>query len=44
MISATLRKSNAATHWSARRLAKEVGLSPATVRLVGMGVRTNCCS
>jgi hypothetical protein len=31
VISATLRKPKAATHWSARRLAKEVGLSAATV-------------
>jgi transposase len=30
VISATLRKPKAATHWSARRLAKEVRLSPAT--------------
>jgi hypothetical protein len=31
VISATLRKPKVATHWSARRLAKEVGLSSATV-------------
>ena len=31
VISATLRKPKAATHWSARRLAKEVGLSRASV-------------
>jgi len=30
VISATLRKPKAATRWSGRRLAKEVGLSPAT--------------
>ena len=34
MISATLRKPKAATHWSARRLAKEVRLSPATVHRI----------
>ena len=34
MISATLRKPKAATHWSARRLAKEVGLSSATVHRI----------
>src|SRR5882672_11357997 len=34
VISATLRKPKAATHWSARRLAKEVGLSPATVHRI----------
>jgi transposase len=34
VISATLRKPRAATHWSARRLAKEVGLSPATVHRI----------
>jgi len=34
VISATLRKPKAATHWSARRLAKQVGLSPATVHRV----------
>lgn len=28
VLSATLRKPAAATHWSTRRLAKEVGLSP----------------
>jgi transposase len=31
VVSATLRKPQAATHWSARRLAKAVGLSSATV-------------
>jgi hypothetical protein len=30
VIRATLRKPKTATHWSARRLAKQVGLSPAT--------------
>jgi transposase len=34
VISATLRKPPDATHWSARRLAKEVGLSPATVHRI----------
>jgi transposase len=34
VISATLRKPKAATHWSVRRLAKEVGLSPATVHRI----------
>ena len=34
VISATLRKPKAATHWSARRLAKEVRLSPATVHRI----------
>jgi transposase len=34
VISATLRKPKAATHWSARRLAKVVGLSPATVHRI----------
>lgn len=34
VISATLRKPHAATHWSARRLAREVGLSPATVHRI----------
>jgi len=34
VISVTLRKPKAATHWSARRLAKEVGLSPATVHRI----------
>jgi transposase len=34
VISATLRKPKAATHWSARRLAKEVMLSPATVHRI----------
>jgi hypothetical protein len=31
VISATAQAQGAATHWSARRLAKQVGLSPATV-------------
>jgi len=34
VISATLPKPKAATHWSARRLAKEVGLSSATVHRI----------
>ncbi len=34
VISATLRKPKAATHWSARRLAKEVGLSAVTVHRI----------
>lgn len=34
VISATLRKPEAATHWSARRLAKEVRLSSATVHRI----------
>ena len=34
VISATLRKPKVTTHWSARRLAKEVGLSPATVHRI----------
>lgn len=34
VISATLRKPKAATHWSARRLAREVGLSPASVHRI----------
>src|SRR5207244_6731449 len=34
VISATLRKPKAATHWSARRMAKQVGLSPATVHRI----------
>ena len=34
VISATLRKPKAATHWSARRLAKEVGLSRASVHRI----------
>src|SRR3981189_3816977 len=33
-ISAKLRTPKAATHWSARRLAKQVGLSPATVHRI----------
>jgi len=34
VISATLRKPKAATHWSARRLAQQVGLSSATVHRI----------
>ena len=34
VISATLHKPKAATHWSARRLAKAVNLSPATVHRI----------
>lgn len=34
VVSATLRKPKVATHWSARRLAKEVGLSAATVHRI----------
>ena len=34
VISATLRKPRAATHWSARRLAQQVGLSSATVHRI----------
>ena len=34
VISATLRKPKAATHWSALRLAKQVGLSSATVHRI----------
>jgi transposase len=34
VVSATLRKPKRATHWSARRLAKEVGLSSATVHRI----------
>jgi transposase len=34
VISATLRKPEVATHWSVRRLAKEVGLSPASVHRI----------
>ena len=34
VISATLRKPKVATHWSVRRLAKEVGLSSATVHRI----------
>ena len=33
-VAATMRPPKAATHWSARRLAKEVGLSPATVHRI----------
>jgi transposase len=34
VVSATMRPPQIATHWSARRLAKEVGLSPATVHRI----------
>ncbi len=34
VVNATLRKPKAATHWSARRLAKEVGLSHASVHRI----------
>ena len=34
MVAATMREPKAATHWSARRLAKEVGLSHATVHRI----------
>jgi len=34
VLSATLRKPKAATHWSTRRLAKEVGLSRASVHRI----------
>ena len=34
VVSATMRAPKAATHWSARRLAKEVGLSSATVHRI----------
>jgi transposase len=34
VVAATLRAPKAATHWSAKRLAKEVGLSPATVHRI----------
>ena len=34
MVSATMRPPQTATHWSARRLAEEVGLSPATVHRI----------
>jgi transposase len=34
VVAATMRPPKAATHWSARRLAKEVNLSPATVHRV----------
>jgi transposase len=34
VVSATLRKPKTATHWSVRRLAKEVGLSSATVHRI----------
>lgn len=34
VVAATLRRPKTATHWSTRRLAKEVGLSPATVHRI----------
>ena len=34
VVAATMRPPTAATHWSARRLAKEVGLSSATVHRI----------
>ena len=34
VVSATLRQPKTATHWSVRRLAKEVGLSSATVHRI----------
>jgi len=34
VVAATLRPPKVATHWSAKRLAKEVGLSPATVHRI----------
>ena len=34
VVAATMRPPQAATHWSARRLAKQVGLSPATVHRI----------
>src|SRR5215472_8667797 len=34
VVAATMRPPKAATHWSARRLAKEVRLSPATVHRI----------
>jgi transposase len=34
VVAATMRPPKTATHWSARRLAKEVGLSPATVHRI----------
>ena len=34
VVAATMRPPEAATHWSARRLAKKVGLSPATVHRI----------
>src|SRR5262249_57097512 len=34
VVSATLRKPKTARHWSGRRLAKEVGLSAATVHRI----------
>jgi|SRR5688572_2771790 len=34
VVAATMRRPKAATHWSARRLAKTVGLSPATVHRI----------
>ena len=34
IVTATMRKPKAATHWSVRRLAAEVGVSPATVHRI----------
>ena len=34
VVAATMRPPQAATHWSVRRLAKQVGLSPATVHRI----------
>ena len=34
IVAATMRKPKVATHWSARRLAAEVGVSPATVHRI----------
>jgi hypothetical protein len=34
VVAATMRRPKTATHWSTRRLAKEVGLSPATVQRI----------
>jgi transposase len=34
VVAATMRPPQAATHWSARRLAKQVGFSPATVHRI----------
>jgi transposase len=34
VVGATMRRPQSATHWSARRPAKEVGLSPATVHRI----------
>jgi transposase len=39
VVAATMRPPKAATHWSARRLAKEVGLSPAAVHRIWQEIR-----